>query len=514
MDAHKLCSVINIRTVLLLLFILFSTAFYSQDKARQRSIDSLGNIIKDKNVYADKGSKEILRLCTEIYYQSKEINYNKGMLQAILKMSEVYMNERNYELSLKKISEGKVLSGKENDNVALSSFLLGEGMIYSEMGYTKKSRYALQQSLELADKLPSQDLHVKKAAVYRSMARNIRQEGNVNHYDSILIYLNKGYSESKKMNYNFSYKPLYLSSFAMDMAKEYFRTDKISESEKYLNDFQIYMKNERDKSEFIYYYLLKGNIENKKKNYNTALEYFNQSRQIVNEYKIYTNALEDIYSGQAEAYRMLQDYKNEAVYSTKAKKITDSISSSEKKILNTIVANGDAVKCQKENLNYSYWLFILPCLLGVGGTAYIFFRKSRDEEENEYIRNAENELPVEEYNISFEEAISPQEKERQELEIEDLKELIELVHNNDKSFHLKFHEHFPLFNQQLLTINSQLSHSDLEYCALIKLKFDTKEIAKYKNVSTSSVFSKKYRIRKKLDISTNANIYTWMFNIG
>ncbi|MDR6466149.1 hypothetical protein [Chryseobacterium sediminis] len=511
MDARKLCSVIIIRTVLLLLFILFNNSFYSQDKARRRSIDSLSNIIKDKNVYADKGSKEILRLCTEIYYQSKEINYNKGILQAILKMSEVYMNERNYELSLKKISEGKVLSGKENDNVALSSFLLEEGMIYGEMGYTKKSRYTLQQSLELADKLPGQDLHVKKAAVYRSMARNIRQEGNVNHYDSIFIYLNKGYSESKKMNHNFSYKPLYLASFAMDMAKEYFLTDKISESEKCLNDFQTYMKNERDKSEFIYYYLLKGSIENKKKNYNTALEYFDQSRQIVNEYKIYTNALEDIYSGQADAYQGLKDYKNEAVYSTKAKKITDSISSSEKKILNNIVTKGDIEYRRPENLNYNYWLFILPCSLGA---AYIFFRKKKKEKENEFVKHAEDELPAEEYNVFFEENLTPQEKDKHELEVQDLKGLIELVQSNDKSFHLRFHEHFPSFNQRLLSINQQLTHSDLEYCALIKLKFDTKEIAQYKNVSVSSVFSKKYRIRKKLNINTDENMYTWMFNIG
>jgi len=515
MDAHKLYSVINIRIVLLLLSVLFNNTYYSQDKVKQRSIDSLSKIIKDKNVYADKGSKEILRLCTEIYYQSKEINYNEGMLQAILKMSEVYMNERNYELSLKKISEGKILSEKENDNAISSALMLGEGMIYTEMGYTRKSRYALQKSLELASKLSSENLHVKKAVIYRTMARNIRQEGSRDQCDSVLIYLNKGYAESKKMDHTFSYKNFYLASFAIDIAKEYYLKDKISESEGYLNDFQTYLKNERDKSEFIYYYLFKGNIENKRKNYNKALEYFDKSIQIVKDCKIYTNALKDIYSGKAESYQGLQDYKNEALYSTKAKDITDSISVSEKRILNIVAAQNDKESFQTESSDYNHWLLVLPCLLGVTAVTYIFFRKKKNKNEQvneiENVKNAESELPIEVFNISFEEGLAVQ---KQQLEIQDLRELIDLVQSNNKSFHLRFHEHFPLFNQQLLAINPQLTHSDLEYCALIKLKFDTKEIAQYKNVSVSSVFSKKYRIRKKLDISTSANIYTWMFNIG
>ncbi|MFC4685908.1 helix-turn-helix transcriptional regulator [Epilithonimonas pallida] len=103
-------------------------------------------------------------------------------------------------------------------------------------------------------------------------------------------------------------------------------------------------------------------------------------------------------------------------------------------------------------------------------------------------------------------------KEKRTIDSE-LNNVIELAKNNDKSFHIKFSELFPEFNQKLLEVNPQLTHSDLEYCALIKLKFDTKEIAIYKNTSISSVESKKYRIRKKLCIRTDENMYTWMINI-
>ncbi len=82
---------------------------YAQTSTAQiKSIDSLFETTQSKSAYLDKGSKEILRICTEVYYRSKEIQNEKGMLKAILKMVEVYINEQQYEEALKKISEGIV----------------------------------------------------------------------------------------------------------------------------------------------------------------------------------------------------------------------------------------------------------------------------------------------------------------------------------------------------------------------------------------------------------------------
>ncbi|MFP3836197.1 helix-turn-helix transcriptional regulator, partial [Chryseobacterium sp. SIMBA_028] len=69
------------------------------------------------------------------------------------------------------------------------------------------------------------------------------------------------------------------------------------------------------------------------------------------------------------------------------------------------------------------------------------------------------------------------------------------------------------FNQSLLNISTHLTPTDLEYCALIKLNFDTKQIATLKKISIGSVESRKYRIRKKLNINNSENIYTWMTKI-
>lgn len=87
-----------------------------------------------------------------------------------------------------------------------------------------------------------------------------------------------------------------------------------------LNEFHKVMFKEKDQSDFIHYYILKGNIENKKKDYLQALEYFDKALGLNQKYRIYTLSLRDIYSGKAQSYLGLNDYKNQAIYSAKAKK--------------------------------------------------------------------------------------------------------------------------------------------------------------------------------------------------
>lgn len=94
-----------------------------------------------------------------------------------------------------------------------------------------------------------------------------------------------------------------------------------------------------------------------------------------------------------------------------------------------------------------------------------------------------------------------------------INQVMTLAINNDNAFYIKFLELFPDFNQKLLHINPELIISDLEYCALLRLNFSNKQIAQFKRISVRAVESKKYRLRKKLNIDSKANIYIWMLNL-
>ncbi len=93
------------------------------------------------------------------------------------------------------------------------------------------------------------------------------------------------------------------------------------------------------------------------------------------------------------------------------------------------------------------------------------------------------------------------------------KEVIELAKKNDPSFLAVFKEVYPEFIEKILTINPDLENSELIFCAMLKLHFRSKEIANYTSVLHKTVQQKKYRIRKRLNIPPDQDIYDFFDEI-
>lgn len=88
-----------------------------------------------------------------------------------------------------------------------------------------------------------------------------------------------------------------------------------------------------------------------------------------------------------------------------------------------------------------------------------------------------------------------------------LSELFEMVHRRNPAFMILFQNVFPGFMEKLQKIHPQIVQTELEFCAMMKLNLSTKEIARILNIEPKSVQAKKYRIRKKLNIQKNVDIY-------
>ncbi len=100
------------------------------------------------------------------------------------------------------------------------------------------------------------------------------------------------------------------------------------------------------------------------------------------------------------------------------------------------------------------------------------------------------------------------------VKIKMLEDVNELARRNDSSFLMKFKELYPDFINTLLKINPDLENSELSFCAMLKLHFSSKEIADYTFVQHRSVQQKKYRIRKRLNIPGEEDIYDFFDKIG
>ena len=95
----------------------------------------------------------------------------------------------------------------------------------------------------------------------------------------------------------------------------------------------------------------------------------------------------------------------------------------------------------------------------------------------------------------------------------DMMELMTLARNDDPGFLEKFQHCFPGFFNILKSHTvpgSSLLHSELYLVAMMKLNLNTKQIALYTKSTIKSVDSKKYRLRKKLNIPADQEIKFWI----
>lgn len=74
-----------------------------------------------------------------------------------------------------------------------------------------------------------------------------------------------------------------------------------------------------------------------------------------------------------------------------------------------------------------------------------------------------------------------------------------------KLFMEKFEAVNPFFIQRLTKQYPQLNQSELQFCALLKLNLSYKEIANVLQITHQSVFTKKYRVKKKMNLTEDAD---------
>jgi DNA-binding CsgD family transcriptional regulator len=98
---------------------------------------------------------------------------------------------------------------------------------------------------------------------------------------------------------------------------------------------------------------------------------------------------------------------------------------------------------------------------------------------------------------------------RDSVSIEDINLLKSELYEDYKGFLIHFQALFPIFYMKLKKLENA-SAADLEILSLIKLNYTTNEIAQITNSTIKSVESKKYRIRKKFNLSGTQDLYIWV----
>ncbi|HAO06336.1 MAG TPA: hypothetical protein DCQ50_04940 [Chryseobacterium sp.] len=106
--------------------------------------------------------------------------------------------------------------------------------------------------------------------------------------------------------------------------------------------------------------------------------------------------------------------------------------------------------------------------------------------------------------------------EKTEFNLEDLNqkifvqdEILALAKENSPRLLNKFRLVEPDFFSRLSAIQPDLKNSELIFCIYLKLNLTTKEIATYTFVTPKAIQNRKNRLRKKLSIASDMDIYKW-----
>lgn len=88
-------------------------------------------------------------------------------------------------------------------------------------------------------------------------------------------------------------------------------------------------------------------------------------------------------------------------------------------------------------------------------------------------------------------------------------EIMTLAKENSPRLLNKFRLVYPEFFEKLSAIQANLKNSELIFCIHLKLNLTTKEIATYTFVTPKAIQNRKNRLRKKLNIPSEMDIYKW-----
>jgi len=95
----------------------------------------------------------------------------------------------------------------------------------------------------------------------------------------------------------------------------------------------------------------------------------------------------------------------------------------------------------------------------------------------------------------------------------DLKLVLKLATEGHPSFYPVFKKVLSEFDSKLRSLSPSLNPEDLEVCAYTRMGFRTLQIAYYKKTTTRAVESRKYRIRKRINIPKQKNFMKYINDI-
>ncbi|MCC3215617.1 hypothetical protein LIV57_10130 [Chryseobacterium sp. X308] len=463
----------------LCLGIIFSFLEYKPQLSKHK-IDSLQTDVFTKLLRSGE-LKQIIsqeKICLEL---ARKQDYKKGKIRGNINIAYALTLLKKNKMSLDFLEIAKKELEKEDDDNLLAYLYFAYGINYNSLNMHSQAIRSFDIAFAYAQKIEDKKLREKRLYGIYDWKRNSFQ---------VLGMMDSVYSNEKKCMQ--SPMPMLF----ITIANRHFQKKNIDSAEFYINKAnELLFKKEipiEGKANVLRAF---GKLYIRKKQYAKALNYLFNSLEITTKANLRKRNLES-YELISEAYKGLNDKEKENEYALKRSLLSDSLRAEEQTVTNTVVEKilDEELEKEKNNKFYLYYVIISIIIMSVVAIYLISIElKKRDKLKDILIGQKIQES---------------QELKRKLTNVYD--ELIQLAKNSDPSFMNRFKELYPEFCNHLTSKYSQLNSNDLRLCAFIKLNFSNKQIAEYDNISLRTVESKKYRLRKKLELSKEIDFNKWV----
>ncbi|ALM47848.1 hypothetical protein AMR72_02405 [Flavobacterium psychrophilum] len=482
------------RRILLVIFIfaVFSTfsVFPQSDTARRKTRTLKESVVENRQLLLTNSDKAFNDIDDLLDWAIKEKDKETELI-LISRQCWYYTNK-----DLKKaIDATKKLQAKaeEYKNLHyLATAHLHFSNIYLSSDLPAKALEEFEVITELLDKTnykaDPQDLITLRINAYSAAAAAYRHMRKSHEAANMLLKANE---EIKKLKDSDNRKFL-LRINNTNLGEIYSKID-IDSAEYFIN--QSLLLSDRVKTPDIVQfnnYLVLGYVHKERKEYTKAILNYKKAENKVSYINPTIENINTIYSSLSEIYKTTDSLQQANHYLEKLQNSLLQQEQNKNKSLHKIIND----KLLEEK-NYTVYIGIasgILLLISLG----IMIRL--------YIKNKllEKQEKAEEAYLQINELVKIQ-------DIDVYKRLAELARNDDQAFIIAFHDQFPGFYEKLLEINPKLVESEIKFCAFLKLKLSTKEIAQIQCIEPATVKNKKNRIRKRLSIPVDVELY-YFFN--
>ncbi|WP_298486965.1 LuxR C-terminal-related transcriptional regulator [uncultured Maribacter sp.] len=473
--------------------------------------------------------------------ESLKIRDTTNAINAIIKASKIHTTTGNYSKAYDGYWEALIYSNAISDSIHKVTIYRKLGLLYSIFRRSEKAEEYFNLSLKTA-KDKSIDSIIKYKALndtYYIMSSHNREQGNYG--------LAKKYLDSCRIIYNRISKKEYQFLNA-EQGYIYYHEGKYDLAIKLLLPSESYFKTYYPAYLVIYYSFL-GDIYLKKEEYHKGEYYYLKSLDFSKRYQSHSNYIPNLYQKLSDlyfkinkkdlAYKNLQLSKNltEQLFGVRSFSNTDILEikdahriENEKQKKKLEAARLNKLEQQQKILffrNIALLVSILSLII-ISGVIIWYLHKRRKSEKFDYLNKQQLSKEKNEEVLAFKNreltSSALQLVQKDELILEIKNSLGKLNPSNKREINkiltkIKINKNLDWeeFNARFISVNKvfyrkltetfpELTQRDHRLCALIKLKFSSKEISNFLGISMESVNTSRYRLRKKMNLKKSVNL--------